>query len=64
MADVRFPCLDSPIQLLEEGSFKVAIEGTRDTLLAQEDTNHDLQITVDDKGPKVAHSVHVKLVTY
>lgn len=35
--------------------FLVNVHETIDSLLQQEDTSHNTQITVDDHGPKVAH---------
>lgn len=35
--------------------FLVNVHETIDSLLQQEDTSHDTQITVDDHGPKVVH---------
>ncbi len=33
--------------------FAIAVDATTEALLDNEDTNHDIQITIDDSGPKV-----------
>lgn len=40
----------------------VLVESVYHDLLLQEDTDRDYQITVDDKGPKVANHGHATVV--
>lgn len=46
-------------QTLQPRKFLIPVKETLETLLAREDTDQNMQITIDDAGPKV--NLHVKL---
>lgn len=41
-------------------TFWIEVDGTIKKLLQEEDTNHNVQITIDDNGPKV----HIKITRF